>query len=283
MADTLMKLASKEMIKPVAKPKVMHLVRDAGLDISDWADHSGPPASNPRFCYEWCYEQEGLLVFNIWYHEIEYEDGEFPLKLNMRQISAEESGPRSGRARRFDEAARRAYELRSPARVLVLDRPTGSNGSATARLLDRAPWVVTDYEYGSGEFTLRRGLHNRTENGSGEIQCDEHIEGHLVWSLTRHRRREASLRDQKIRQCQEETGVRLICQVKDCGFDFEEVYGEVGRGYAQVHHLVPLSSFDEEGGRVTLDDLAIVCANCHAMIHRGGDCRDMRSLIQRRT
>jgi hypothetical protein len=52
------------------------------------------------------------------------------------------------------------------------------------------------------------------------------------------------------------------------------------QGYAHVHHLRPLS---EARGSVTtrLEDLAIVCANCHAIIHRDGACRPLDGLIQR--
>jgi hypothetical protein len=57
----------------------------------------------------------------------------------------------------------------------------------------------------------------------------------------------------------------LKCEV--CGFNFLAVYGELGEGYCEVHHKIPLASLD--GQRVTkLDDLAIVCSNCHRMIHR---------------
>ena len=56
------------------------------------------------------------------------------------------------------------------------------------------------------------------------------------------------------------------CQV--CGFDFEKAYGGYGRGFIEVHHIVPLSTMDEE---VLVDpekDLVCVCSNCHRMIHR---------------
>ena len=44
--------------------------------------------------------------------------------------------------------------------------------------------------------------------------------------------------------------------------------------------LQPLS---ETGPTDTLlEDLAVVCANCHAMIHRGGECRPIASLISER-
>jgi 5-methylcytosine-specific restriction protein A len=53
-----------------------------------------------------------------------------------------------------------------------------------------------------------------------------------------------------------------------CGFDFEKKYGELGRGYIEVHHIKPLAELDEE---VVIDpetDLICVCSNCHRMLHR---------------
>ncbi len=97
----------------------------------------------------------------------------------------------------------------------------------------------------------------------------------LVWS----RSREAALRDAKIRQAlSRASDGRLRCQVPRCGFCFEDVYGPLGAGYAHVHHLDALAGGDEPVV-TTLDDLAIVCANCHAMIHRNGECRPLEGLI----
>ena len=57
-------------------------------------------------------------------------------------------------------------------------------------------------------------------------------------------------------------------QCKICGFDFEEVYGEIGKGFIHVHHVIPISS-DKESRVVDYEkDLIPVCPNCHAMIHR---------------
>jgi predicted Zn-ribbon and HTH transcriptional regulator len=57
------------------------------------------------------------------------------------------------------------------------------------------------------------------------------------------------------------------CQV--CGFDFEEKYGSWGRGFAIVHHLRMLAE-DNASERETnpRTDLAVLCANCHCMVHR---------------
>jgi hypothetical protein len=58
----------------------------------------------------------------------------------------------------------------------------------------------------------------------------------------------------------------LGCEV--CGFDFSECYGSVGHDFAEVHHRVALGSVVRV--RMTrLKHLAVVCSNCHRMLHRG--------------
>jgi hypothetical protein len=53
-----------------------------------------------------------------------------------------------------------------------------------------------------------------------------------------------------------------------CRFDFEHVYGELGRDFAEVHHAAPLAQSGDRGGPTRLEDLVVVCANCHRMLHR---------------
>lgn len=53
-----------------------------------------------------------------------------------------------------------------------------------------------------------------------------------------------------------------------CGFDFYEKYGELGKGYIQIHHIVPLNKIKKEYKVDYKTDLIPLCANCHAMIHR---------------
>jgi HNH endonuclease len=57
----------------------------------------------------------------------------------------------------------------------------------------------------------------------------------------------------------------LSCEV--CSFDFSVTYGSLGEGFCEVHHLSPLSA-SNENVTTTLDDLAVVCSNCHRIIHR---------------
>jgi 5-methylcytosine-specific restriction protein A len=102
------------------------------------------------------------------------------------------------------------------------------------------------------------------------VQSDELMEGEVLPEgrlLTRlhllHERNRA-LVERKRQQTLARTG-RLACEV--CDFDFARVYGKLGDGFAECHHLVPLSELP--GVRATrLSDLAIVCANCHRILHR---------------
>ena len=71
-------------------------------------------------------------------------------------------------------------------------------------------------------------------------------------------------------------GTRCQC----CGFDFEVTFGPLGAGYIEVHHLKPLSALIE-GQAVRYDvatDFAVLCANCHRMIHRQADPADLDGL-----
>lgn len=58
------------------------------------------------------------------------------------------------------------------------------------------------------------------------------------------------------------------CKCAACGMDFEKVYGEIGRGFIHVHHIVPISSIGKEYVLDPVKDLIPVCPNCHAMLHR---------------
>lgn len=104
------------------------------------------------------------------------------------------------------------------------------------------------------------------------------MEGATRIALIRHRTREQFLRDAKINEARRSGNGRLKCEVPRCGFDFEEIYGEIGRDFAHVHHLKPLGDRTAPS-QTKLDDLAVVCANCHAMIHRDGKCRSLNGLI----
>lgn len=56
-----------------------------------------------------------------------------------------------------------------------------------------------------------------------------------------------------------------------CGFNFEEVYGERGTDFIEIHHIKPLSTLNEAVEINPETDLVPLCANCHRMVHRRKD------------
>lgn len=90
-------------------------------------------------------------------------------------------------------------------------------------------------------------------------------------------------RDSKARKrCIEKYGA--VCSI--CGFDFEKIYGELGKGFIHVHHIVPIHTIGK-GYEVNPEkDLIPVCPNCHAMLHRGKNANartieDLKSLLKK--
>ncbi len=73
------------------------------------------------------------------------------------------------------------------------------------------------------------------------------------------------------------------CQA--CDLKFDERYGTIGQDFIEAHHLRPIASLDE-GVAVTYEvaaDFAVLCANCHRMIHRSsdpGNLAQFRALVQ---
>lgn len=55
---------------------------------------------------------------------------------------------------------------------------------------------------------------------------------------------------------------------KVCEVDFGERYQDIGSGYIEVHHLLPLHLMSSPGVVDPTADLVPLCANCHRMAHR---------------
>lgn len=94
---------------------------------------------------------------------------------------------------------------------------------------------------------------------------DSFPEGKLTERLHKQRERSSSL----IKAVKKEAlfqHKKLECQC--CGFDFEANYGELGREFIEAHHTKPVSELHQDGEKTQKEDIALVCANCHRMLHR---------------
>jgi len=78
------------------------------------------------------------------------------------------------------------------------------------------------------------------------------------------RERDRRLVEAKLNQMRAVVG-RISCEA--CGFSADDTYTGLGCDICEVHHRRPLSEAAAPTN-TTLDDLAVLCANCHRAIHR---------------
>lgn len=97
------------------------------------------------------------------------------------------------------------------------------------------------------------------------------FEGQLSEAKILRRRRNINARN----QCLKDSG--YTCYV--CGFNFEKVYGEIGKNFLEVHHLKPISSYTEEH-IIPQSELCALCSNCHSIVHRTKPPLDVEVLKQ---
>lgn len=57
----------------------------------------------------------------------------------------------------------------------------------------------------------------------------------------------------------------LTCEV--CKFTYVRRYGSIGENFIEAHHTVPISEYLERR-ETKVEDIVLLCANCHRMIHK---------------
>lgn len=130
---------------------------------------------------------------------------------------------------------------------------------------------------------IRAAVADQASTAAGiEEEGAEAEEGRLLTRMHRIRERNRELVRKKRDAVLRETG-RLACEA--CSFDFNETYGEHGRGFIEVHHLLPLYVL-KPGSRTRMQDLAVLCANCHRMVHAKAKwltLSELKELLAQRT
>jgi 5-methylcytosine-specific restriction protein A len=123
---------------------------------------------------------------------------------------------------------------------------------------------------------LAKGIKSLTNNEtiSSEIremdedeESNDRKEGKVLYKYHRYRERNSKVIENKKKQFIKENG-SLYCE--NCGFNYSKVYGNIGDGFIEAHHIVPLHKLDGET-KTTEKDLILLCANCHRMIHKVDD------------
>ena len=261
-------------ILPTHKSRVMDLVQEAGVDISDWSNYQNgknKPASNPRYCYEWAFvEPEKLIVLNLWYDKMQQVNGGVELHLHFGESAMhfKKNSPIPARRKRMKDAIALAYQTNLPIRVIVLDRKPRAAvaGKKTTlaenRLLDPMPWSVTDFNKQTGEVVLRRGFSSVNFDDQFSLQSfPSDATGKREITATVYERKAEVRRAALVRA----GGICEYCENK--GFKLSN-----GNVYLETHHVIPLS----EGGADCISNVAALCPNHHREAHYGESAGEIR-------
>ena len=110
------------------------------------------------------------------------------------------------------------------------------------------------------------GLRDISEVDEIELtqEDDEFPEGKLLLKKHLSRERNPKLISEAKRLFVKKNN-HLFCEV--CGFDFAKIYGEIGDNFIEAHHIKPISNM-EDGEKTKIEDIVMLCSNCHSMMHR---------------
>lgn len=259
-------------LKPIELHFIMDLVAQAGIDVSDWSNFKGGPPKarvNPKYCYEWAFDDGEKVVITLWHDDLVSEHGVIERRFNANaHARIERNGISKARRARFRAALLRARAAQLPIRVILVDGARGELGKTAskvkARLLDPTPWAVVDIR-SDGEVCLRRGV--PAAQTVDQFSINEH--GSDV-----PKRRDASssalVRDGAVRKAVLDRALGLCELCKAPGFRTSS-----GQIYLETHHVVPLS----EGGPDRVKNVVALCPNDHRRAHHGAKKDEIRAAL----
>lgn len=189
-------------------------------------------------------------------------------------------------------AETRNTEFRNPQGVsmklgnfLSIDPQYSGKGLQRGSKLDQEVWA--EFAHDTAKLKLTAASIGKSVNWVAETRVeyttisdgDEFPEGKILTRLHLSKERNYKAVEQKKRKVLQETQT-LECEA--CGFDFFKVYGQLGYGFAECHHTVPVSELTA-GHKTRISELAILCANCHRMIHKSRPMltiQELRAIIE---
>lgn len=269
-------------LAPTENSRLMDLLEEAGVDVSDWANFAKGPrhaAANPKYCYEWSFLQPArVVVLTVWhYHMGQDSDGMIFTNNNMRANAKKADAPSAfrNRALRYDEHLRAARSGNLPIRVIIgggamrgVNLPASEASKVKSRHLDSVPWSIRSYNDETGDYVLQRG--------AVVVRFVDQFSV-LPVNLQQPERREvnglAFVRSSQVR-------LRVLVRANGrCEWCGEPGFAtDDGRIYLETHHVVSLA---DNGADMECNVVAL-CPNHHREAHYGSQRAEMRDGLIRR-
>lgn len=202
-----------------------------------------------------------LVQSNDWQGLTADDERVVELSILLRSLPIHSPAVRDAKFRNPNGVARKSWDI-ATAHPQYSGRPT-NGGHLTREIV--AECVADASVVGGEAAALRAGAAGGKFDPGTELLNDEAFahEGGLLMVLHKRRERSSRLRRQKLNATRR-AGLPVACEV--CSFNFEHTYGPLGTGYIEIHHVRPLH--DSGPTTTKLSDLALLCSNCHRMIHR---------------
>ncbi len=220
---------------------------------------------------------EGWALAGYYEHATYFEDGaDFPRALRATRASELEAiGPLGGDYTNANRAQiakllrkdAQSYRWRvRPTNVHLLQSPVHlpPHVADVRAYYFARPKELTREEYERvvkyvGEYRDRPPADNYVDGGEIEFP-----EGNLKQRTHFARERNPQIVAEAKRRFKKTHG-HLFCEA--CDFDYHATYGSAGEDFIEVHHLKPVSEM-RHGETTRLEDVALVCSNCHRVLHR---------------
>lgn len=270
-----------EEIKPQRLGRVIDLVAEAGVDVSDWANVKGGEknaASNPKYCYAWSFIQPNkVVVLNLWFESMHEQNGIVFQKLNLREVAHKyERSPKkpawAKRSRDLDLAIQTAVRQKLAVRVIVcagkmrdIENNESKASQVMKRFLDPLPWAVTEYNWENGDCIVTRDAIPKrfADQFSIASEPNEQAKKKTITS-------EKFVRDRKVRETALERANGLCAWCKNPGFTTPE-----GLIYLETHHIISLA----DGGLDNTENVIALCPNHHREAHLGANTESMQTRL----
>lgn len=270
-------------LEPKKKGLIFDLAEQAGMDMSDWVQSASDQAKvkeNPKYCYEWAFEQKnGCIMLNIWHADIQDREGTLVWAGNQKkeylQLSSAKETIKATRAKKMDAAIKSAYEGDIPVKIVLLKAkmkarsktPIGPYDNVGFRELDSESWRVRSYNKLSGDFELARGIVGARFLDQFSVTTDDVPPATKIQVTSSAFQRSAHVRTRALRRA---NGRCEFCNIEG----FRTVTGSV---YLETHHVTPLS----EGGADSLNNVIVLCSEHHRRAHFGEERDHLKNEFRR--
>jgi len=252
-------LENIDSLAPQQKHLVFDLLNQLDFDTSDWIDSltsDSPPASNPKYCFDWSFirQDEKIIVLNLWHEELLESNGTIFQEHKFKEdASFATDKKRRNRALDIDKACRTAFTKGIPLRVLICKGDI-NHSKVHKRELDTEFWAVTAYDLVSGACIIERGTTPNLPNFIDQFDIDrsqstpeQYDRNGVTYVRSGFVRRRVLMRANG--QCE-------FCNKQ--GFITNS-----GNHYLESHHIIPLS----EKGSDTEDNVIALCPEDHRKAH----------------